>query len=744
MKSNRIAANIMFGLGIFYMTLIVLAMTPWTQQLDDIKEAIMYTLAPLPLAGYLLLVGLGYLETPRRGILWSFVAYIAVMVVSTLLARPYCHWSGWLGVMWQLLLLGPFIAFFSYSGIQRRLSRVATYITLLALGTIIFGLLIHGVPTTDGNRSGLGTWVVKYYEKEAQPLNGRLNIIDKQLEQLSKEYEGAKDKAAQDSIRQRAQDLQGEAVQLTDSLNEITGGFVYRLMSTFDEPTAKAQPMSTILNRQFYAAFLLLILPFAIGSFLISGDWFKCFLTARTETARMDALFSKQVFWQLLCLFVTVAGFYSLMKTEAKESIYGGQIVIVVMIVGLYLFWQRRPWKHRGQVLAAMTAFFGITLPLFLVGYGPKLLQMFRPGDANGSKVTNFAVSIVSRQIIWGGAFDIFFDNPIWGGGPKSFGALFPFYRRPDYNLWEISHRTLSCHNYFIDIFCDTGILGVIAFGAFFGFLMWKALVSIRTDPDPKNSTLTLCALAGLAGFMMNNMISPNARWVIGSNQLWMGLGILAGIVNRPRIKQGDGEREGRHAPTRTQSRIALALFGFTLIGWAYSAAYGVNFFNSAQAQCLGQYHSRESDTNKGTIVMQGRRFLDMMDKELRKPGLTREQLAEINARKAADMKKYESARLTAMHLFEESLRLCPTNTTGYYKVATMYQAGRNFESSPLDVENALGAYKKLQELGPEYAQIRTNLRNVYEVLGKPEKALEQGRRAAQQTVDVEINKEFI
>ncbi len=62
------------------------------------------------------------------------------------------------------------------------------------------------------------------------------------------------------------------------------------------------------------------------------------------------------------------------------------------------------------------------------------------------------------------------------GGGPGSFRNLFPNHRSPDYFLYDISNVTLFAHNYFVDVLCETGLVGFAVFMTFLGVLYAKVL----------------------------------------------------------------------------------------------------------------------------------------------------------------------------------------------------------------------------------------------------------------------------
>ena len=108
---RRFARNLMFWMGVVYMVVCIDAMTPYTFQLDDIKFALVYILGPILTVTYLVLLALKLVDLPRAVYFVPLMAYMGIMVISSVTALPYAHWVGWQTTLMQWSLLGPFLAF---------------------------------------------------------------------------------------------------------------------------------------------------------------------------------------------------------------------------------------------------------------------------------------------------------------------------------------------------------------------------------------------------------------------------------------------------------------------------------------------------------------------------------------------------------------------------------------------------------------------------------------------------------
>lgn len=735
------ASAIMFCLGAAYLLIVMTMMTPYTRSLDDIKITLIHVLGPPLIIAYLALVGLGYVEVPRRGVLYPLGIYFLVMIVSGLLARPYCRWQSWLGIQMAWVLLGPFLAFFSCSGTRVWLKRVVGFLMLLGLLSTVFGLLIRGYEGTrveNGrivpSRNGLGYWLKAPYDKERAAVDRQREKMQRQYEAITAKYFRTADETARRALAANVEELRTAVKVLDDKILKLEENTIYRLANTFDGSEGKTNMMSFILNRQFYGAFLLLMIPMAVAFFLVSGGWLQPLLAAPNQRGKWKA-FAPAV-GQAFAILTVVLGAACLKYTECKISRYVGAPAVFVLFILLMFFVARLPQRHHLRAFAALAGLGVFAAAAAFVLAGGSILNIFRP-ERWQAIIDDVKVSIIARQVIWGGSIGIWLSSIqdfLIGSGPTTFGIMFPVFRRPDYFLFEISHRTLSSHNYFMDLLCDTGILGFSSFMAFLGFLFWKCLMLIRRDPDITKRILAVGVVTGLSGFFVNNFVSPNARWCIGAIQLWAGLGVMAGMINRPRKR--DDTRRPFKPPTELQRKTALVLCALSVVGGVYTSVHGVRFFQASMVNNEALVVMRDGAPQ--TLVESYDAAIQNAENAARDPKLS----PEDRQRKADEAESYRNAfeeqRQNAMDLFVKSIALDPNITTNYYKLATLQYAGPRMLPEREDYEVALKTYMKLQEYCPEYAQIRLNLGSGYLRLGMLDQAVKECRRAARMTIDAD------
>lgn len=733
------ARAVLFWIGVVYICLLVFSMTPLTHQLDDIKETVIYAIGPIGLIVYLAFLAMGWVDPPRRGILIPLAAYYAVVFASAIAAQDFVQWKAWQGVWKQWVLLGPFFAFLGCCGDPKWLRRSLVFFTLVTFGANLFGLAHFGVaaplPGEPHRRVGIFHLLSNHYREKLYGDLGEMREQHRQMvENWQRETDAARKRQLYETVVRTEQFLQMKEREMQQRRERSPAAmFLFNLAVTFDGPDARKTMMSVILNRAFYAGYLLLMIPLALAAFVALRSWS----------------------WRWLPLLTILLSWFSIMATRSKVSppaaaIQAALIFVLVLVGARLRIRHRRRWVMFAFTLAVILVCFGM-----FFSFGDDVLELFAEGGWERFE-RKMAISFRSRLIIWQGGLEIWKANPILGGGPLNFDILFPFYRRPDYNLNEISHRTIFAHNFFLDLLGETGSLGFLTFMAFLGFLAWRCMVRMRRDAEDRHSILAICLVGALAGFFMNNFVSPNGRWPICAGNLWAVLGIVAGFVNRPLGVAVQDRWIRWWGPSPRQKTLAWVLAVAAFGCWLHTAPYGVNYFRSA-------IHNNNGLALLGPDGAEGPvqillREMQRQRAELGRPNLPPAQRQELEARFERTASRYRQLRSEALEEFRKCVDINPHFTSAYYKIANLLFYGADGKMEPEDVEAALEVYHKLQEYQPEYAQIRQNLSSVYWNLGRAKlsggrrdegirdikTALMQGRRSSEQSIMWPANYTYI
>ncbi|MCL5270760.1 MAG: O-antigen ligase family protein [bacterium] len=608
--------------------LVVAAMTAYTYSLDDIKVPIFHIAGPGLMLAALAAILWGGAPWPGRWVGRGLLAFGAAVLLSTL--ASHYRWIGWE----QLLLLWSAAGFCMaalVAGAWRRTASVfVKFLVLQLLFTNLVGVFCFDFFGNPDHYSGVA-WLYRALYANAPPSDPLASLVRIVFRDLPVTRSPA----------------------------------VYNLLWTFFN--ADSGMLSTILNRDFYAGFCILYLPFAV-SMVLAPD------SEKHPRA-----------WQMIGLLTAFLTVVCVFYCQSK-----GEWIFVVISMALYAAGFMRVGRLRHLRLQHLAAFLaGLAVFLATVAW------MKSPSLVVQLKSLNY--SFGSRGIIWNGALGIFKAFPLLGGGPGTFRVYFPAYRRPDYFEHEISNLTLSAHNYFLNLLCETGALGLACHLVFAGAILLLGLRWMLRHRDERLRLELLTVLTGLVAMYGSNLSSPNACWVIGATQLWTVLGFGAGL-----LRQAEGWPAGRPpASSRAAFWPGRVLPSFFLVIGVpllfLSGRYGVRYYESAL-----QYAD-------------GRRYMD-----------------DENAKSTED--KIAELKLSA-GFFAKAIAINSGNLSAYYKLGSVYQtlstyirrqaedaaaahdaqtAGLKTATADDYLAQALDTYNALARLAPDYAEIHYNYGIIY------------------------------
>lgn len=609
---------------------IVLAMTPYTYILDAVKQVIFLCAGPV-----LLMLAVGAIfarqaPAPERGVTLGLVAYGAVLLVSTLTSRY--RWIGWWECLMFVSAAGFFMAGFGAGTSQRASTALTRGLALILLAAVLVGFFMFDFTLGGQHHSGVG-WLGK-------------KIIEKHT------VEGM-----------------------------VPYGPWYNLLRTL--MFADTELQSTILNRDFFSGFCLLLLPFALLLALEPG-------AGRGRWA-----------WRAVG-YLTALGALSCILGNA-DHLYQLGLPLVVLGAFCFLAFRAAPADSagaRGAVLAlAVTLGVWIALNAFLI---PKRFPhwLHSPTPFTG---------LDSLRIIWSGALKVFRDFPILGGGPGTFRIYFVNHRDPEYYNFGVNSVTTLSHNHFLDVLSETGLLGLAAFLILLGALLAPALRWMRRHPDPRLRLALLAAATAVLAMFAFSMTSPFSQWVIGIAPLWSVMGLLAGLNTQARRAEAPADAASL---TTQAARRAPTLLAPVALGAAFALALAV--FPSSISCALSQFRAE-------CRYAIGLNWLENANHMMTDRNAGPEQI-EYGLNKAVDG-------------FEATLREDPTFVSAYYKVGSAYcslsqladaraaglkkknqleEAGRRQEVADRAMKQSLDAYLALERLWPDYAEIHYNFGIVY------------------------------
>jgi len=446
---------------------LVVALSPMTHQLDDIKEWIMHVGGASMLVLYAFLRMRGDIPAAPRAIRYGYGAFMVVNVLSTLVrALPFLTGASWDSPESEDLLYRHAI---TVTGIE------VTWFYAAVGGFFLLGASL--VTTRDMIERSMRLWLLTAF---LTTFFGLFHYGGGMKAFYSVFFEDAEDTSRFSS-----------------------------LIFTFAQ---NREMLSTVLNTQFFGNFLVMVMPVSASALFFAAGT----LSQRQKNGEGTI---SPMFWigagaagalmSMMCIYLTFQ----------KSSLYLLPVIIVLYLLGLQFL-----TRYRLQKIPGLGLIGGGFLATAAIVFGLSRVDF----DA---KMISFDDSVGPRKIIFGGAWNQFLEYPILGAGPGSYRVLFTSFRDPEYHLNRIANVTQFSHNWILDLLSEVGIFGfatyAVAIGSVF-VLGWRVL---RTSDDHVLRVAALGYMVGLLSILAGNLATPMSRWPIGAGSLHAFAGLGAGVI---------------------------------------------------------------------------------------------------------------------------------------------------------------------------------------------------------------------
>jgi O-antigen ligase len=218
-----------------------------------------------------------------------------------------------------------------------------------------------------------------------------------------------------------------------------------------------------------------------------------------------------------LCVMSTLGYFIRWRKSHASIILwltvfYGISSVILLIAIGMS--WSRGAWLGLGAALLIMGFFIphrthrglllflgigSLSLVVWFSGLLPQSIvqrletstaEFFAFEDVRGVDITPDNFAIAERLAHWQAAINMITAHPLLGVGLGNYAAAYP-----NYQLMNWVEPLGHAHNYYLNIFAEVGIIGLLVYGKVWltiFFQSWKA----TSHPD----TLSRLVIIGLLG----------------------------------------------------------------------------------------------------------------------------------------------------------------------------------------------------------------------------------------------------
>ena len=149
-----------------------------------------------------------------------------------------------------------------------------------------------------------------------------------------------------------------------------------------------------------------------------------------------------------------------------------------------------------------------------------------------------YAVSLTSvhvRGTMWETGWAIFKEHPVIGNGVNTFFNKCKMERQDE----DRGKRGSYAHNCYLQMACDTGLLGLLSFLSFIAAVLFNSFHSLRNVKDPFFYSLILGIGLGLVAFLLHSAVDTDLYSLPLAALFWLSLGILMAMVkiSETRIK---------------------------------------------------------------------------------------------------------------------------------------------------------------------------------------------------------------
>ncbi|MCL4506488.1 MAG: O-antigen ligase family protein [Chloroflexi bacterium] len=234
----------------------------------------------------------------------------------------------------------------------------------------------------------------------------------------------------------------------------ITGTSHYRAYGTFEQPNP-------------FGGYMGLTWPFAAGLAAYQIRRFISVLQSRRPFTRYDM---GRITLAAITILIAALALFSLVLSWSRGAWLGAAAAAVAMII-IFL---RRPLQSLAVLAGVGMLFLALgaagLIPEALVSRLTNFTQEFTSFDVRGVTITSDNHAVIERLAHWQAAEAMIVANPYLGVGFGNYPAAYDQYRAINWPL-ALGHA----HNYYLNIFAETGLFGLLAY-----LLLWT-MVMIRT-----------------------------------------------------------------------------------------------------------------------------------------------------------------------------------------------------------------------------------------------------------------------
>ncbi len=242
----------------------------------------------------------------------------------------------------------------------------------------------------------------------------------------------------------------------------------------------------TFVNRNYFAGYLLMVIPVSLGYFFSRGAFQSTRLMGWRQ--RLSTLDGKTV----LIAFGIILMILGLIFSASRMG-----IVSLLLSFSLVSFLFRE--SRKGE------RFSKTTVLIFALAF---LWAAWIGLDAVVSRFFSVSEGFEGRWKIWTSTFEIIKDFPVFGSGLGTFIQVFPMYRS-----YHVRGLVTHAENDFLQLISETGAVGIGLLLILFLFLFFRAVSGIRSRPSrDKGRYIGISGMVGILALMFHSLVERNIQ----------------------------------------------------------------------------------------------------------------------------------------------------------------------------------------------------------------------------------------
>ncbi len=283
----------------------------------------------------------------------------------------------------------------------------------------------------------------------------------------------------------------------------MIGGVIMRAYGTFEQPN----PFGGYLG-------MTVPLAVAVAAFgLAPGRWRQVVLAIAGVTGFALLITLSRGAWvaQVVALLLVI----SVSSRRARRALAAGAVIGTVLLAVL---WPALPPEMTDRVASVGTSAFDL-------------------GSVQTAVVTPENWAVFERLSQWYAGWQMFAANPLLGVGIGNYDAAYDDYRLPQWPV-ALGHA----HNHYLTIAAEAGLLGFIAYVAFWIVAFRVCVQMIRSAPGHLEKATAIGILGSLAAFATHNLFD-----VLFVHGMGVTVGLLITLLYG--LRQGLAEPKGPELP---------------------------------------------------------------------------------------------------------------------------------------------------------------------------------------------------